>query len=190
MTMSAPDDDILRPWRTVASTYPIDGPFLRLRSDTVELPDGRRIENYYVRESRGFAVVCAQTPDRRIVIVRQYKHGAGEVVDELPAGAIDPGESPAACAVRELAEETGFAGDDPVLLRSLFVDPSNASGRFHIFFVANAMPRFAQSLDPTEAIVVLTVARDEFAAMVRDGRLSSGSQVAAGYIVLDYLGGS
>lgn len=184
--MSSPES-ILRPWRTVASTYPIDGPFLRLRSDTVELPDGRRIDNYYVRESRGFAVVCALTADGRIVLVRQYKHGAGEVLDELPAGAIDPGESPADCAVRELAEETGYAGDPPVLLRSLLVDPTNASGRFHVFFVANAAQKFAQSLDPTEAIVVLTATLDEFATMVRDGRLSSGSQVAAGYIALDFL---
>lgn len=181
------DDDRLRHWTVRSSDYIVDRPFLRVRSDTVELPDGTIIEGYFVRESRGFAVVAALTPERRIVMVRQYKHGVAQVVLELPAGMIDAGESPEACAVRELAEETGYVGDPPQLLRSLFADPTGSNASFHVFLIENAVPKFAQSLDTTENIVVETASLDELRAAVRDGRIGSGSQVAATYIVLDHL---
>ena len=179
--------DRLRPWTIRSSEYRIDEPFLRLRVDTVELPDGAIIDNYFVRESRGFAVVAALTPKRRIVLVRQYKHGIGEITLELPAGMIDPGETPEACAIRELAEETGYAGDPPLRLRSLFADPTGSNASFHIFLIENAVPKFAQSLDTTESIVVETTSLDDLQAAVRDGRIGSGSQVAAAYIALDHL---
>ncbi len=100
-------------WRVVQSHIVVDTPHLRLRRDEIELPSGRRVGPYYVRESRGFCIVFALTPDARVVLVHQYKHGIGRYVLELPAGGIDPGELPAACARRELAEETGYVGDPP-----------------------------------------------------------------------------
>lgn len=180
----------LHPWTIVASTYRVDDRYLRLRVDTVRLPDGSIVEGYYVRETHGFTVVAALTPEREIVLVRQYKHGAAAIVDELPAGAIEPGESPADCAVRELREETGYAGDPPRLIRTLYADPTSSNGMFHLYLIENARPAFAQSLDPTEAIVVETASLSAFAAMLRDGRIASGSQVACGYLLLDALGPS
>ncbi len=180
-------DQPLRHWTVRSSTYRVNEPFLRVRSDTVELPDGTVIENYFVRESRGFAIVAAITPDRRIVLVRQYKHGIAQIVLELPAGMIDPGEAPEACAIRELAEETGYAGEPPRLLRTLFADPTSSNASFHVFLIENAVPKFAQSLDTTEAIVVETVTIQELHTAVRDGRIGSGSQVAAVYVALDHI---
>lgn len=177
----------LRPWTIRESVYRIDEKFLRLRSDTVELPDGTVIDNYYVRESRGFTIIAAVTPDRHLVLVRQYKHGAGQIMLELPAGMVDPDEAPETCAVRELAEETGYAGDPPRLLRTLVVDPTNSNGFFHLYLVENATPQFAQSLDVTEDIVVETAPLAEVRAMVRDGRINSSSQVAAVYVALDHI---
>jgi ADP-ribose pyrophosphatase len=180
-------DDQLRHWTVRSSNYRFNEPFLRVRSDTVELPDGTIIEDYFVRESRGFAIVVALTPERRVVLVRQYKHGIAQIVLEMPAGMIDEGESPEACAVRELAEETGYAGDPPQLLRSLFADPTSSNASFHVFLVENAVLKFAQSLDTTEAILVETVTIDDLEAAARDGRIGSGSQVAAAYIALDHI---
>lgn len=179
----------LRPWTIVASSYRIDDAYLRLRADQVELADGTIVDDYYVRETRGFTIVAALTPARELVLVRQYKHGIGRIILELPAGIIDPGESPAECAVRELAEETGYAGDPPRLLRALVPDPTNSTGVCSIFLIENAEPRTAQSLDVTETIVVETVELDAFARLLRgDDDFSSAPHVAAGYIVLDELG--
>jgi ADP-ribose diphosphatase len=180
-------DKPLRHWTVRSSSYPLDEPFLRVRSDTVELPDGTIIEGYFVRESRGFAIVAALTPDRRIVLIRQYKHGVREIVLEMPAGMIDAEETPEACAIRELAEETGYAGDPPRLLRSLFADPTSSNASFHVFLIENAVPKFGQSLDATEAIAIETTTIEDLREAVRDGRIASGSQVAAAYITLDHL---
>ena len=178
----------LRHWTIRSSAYLLDEPFLRVRSDTVELPDGTLIERYFVRESRGFAIAVPLTPEGRVVLVRQYKHGIGQIVLELPAGMIDGDESPAECAVRELAEETGYAGDPPELLRSLYADPTGSNASFHVFLIRNATPVFSQSLDATEAILIETTTLEDLRAAIRDGRIASGSQVAAAYIALDHIG--
>jgi ADP-ribose pyrophosphatase len=180
-------DSKLQHWTVRSSTYRIDEPFLRVRNDTVELPDGTIIENYFVRESRGFIIVAALTIDRRVLMVRQYKHGVRTITFELPAGMIDANETPAECATRELAEETGYTGDPPQLLRTLFADPTSSNATFHVFLIENAVPTFAQSLDVTEAIEVETTTIDDLHAAARDGRLASGSQVAAAYIALDHM---
>ncbi len=177
-------------WRISRSDIIIDTPHLRLRRDAIELPDGSSVEDYYVRESRGFSVVMAVTPDERAVLVRQYKHGIGETVLELPAGAIDPGESPLDCARRELAEETGYVGDppDPQHLGTFINDPTSSNSRFHLFLVRGARPTVAQRLDRTEQIEVQLATFEELRRFVRDGTIAVGSQVASVYYGLDRLG--
>lgn len=177
----------LRAWRVLSSTYPIATRFLRLRADRVELPGGDVVDEYYVRESHGFSVVLALTPDQRVVLVRQYKHGIGEIVTELPAGAIDPGETPAACAVRELAEETGYAGAPPEHIRSFITDPTNSDSRFHLFLIRDAVPTHEPDPDPTEEIEVSLAPLDEVRAMAFDGRIAAGTQVAAVLVGLEAL---
>jgi len=178
----------MRKWRILSSAYPVDTKFLRLRCDRVELPSGVVVENYFIRESRGFCVVFALTPDENVLLVRQYKHGIGEVSTELPAGMIDENETPAACAVRELTEETGYTGSAPELIRTFVADPTNATTRFHLFLVRDARPTHAQSFDVTEDIEVDRVSIDELRAMALDGRISAGSQVASVLVALNHLG--
>jgi 8-oxo-dGTP pyrophosphatase MutT (NUDIX family) len=175
-------------WRIVESEIVIETPHLRLRRDDIVLPDGTRIDNYYVRESRGFCVICALTPDHEVVLVSQYKHGIGRTLTELPAGAIDPGETPEACAVRELAEETGYAGDPPERLATFVTDPTNSDASFHLFLVREARLRGRQRLDATEDIAVRTASLAELRRYARDGTIEVSSHVASIYRVLEFLG--
>jgi 8-oxo-dGTP pyrophosphatase MutT (NUDIX family) len=170
-----------------ASSYVIDTHFLRLRKDTIELPDGSVIEDYYVRESRGFAMVCAITQDNRIVLVRQYKHGIGQELLELPAGAIDPGEEPSACAMRELEEETGYTAPAMEFVRTFIVDPTNSNSVAHLFLARNAEKTSEQTLDVTERIDVELVALHDLLRLVRNGTIESISHVGAIYVLLDLL---
>ncbi|HTV74428.1 MAG TPA: NUDIX hydrolase [Candidatus Acidoferrales bacterium] len=177
-------------WKILESRYVIETPHLRLRRDSIELPSGTRIDEYYVRETAGFAIVFALTPRDEIVLVRQYKHGIGEGVLELPAGAIEPGESPTACAVRELAEETGYVGspEQPEFVSAFISDPTNSNGRFYLYLVRNAQLRHAQRLDPTEEITVELATFDDVRRFVRNGEINVGPNVAAIYFMLDRLG--
>jgi ADP-ribose pyrophosphatase len=177
----------LRPWRILDSDYRIRTKFLRLRADRVELPNGEIVEDYFVRESRGFCVVFALTPEMNVLLVRQYKHGIGEVVTELPAGMIDEDETPEQCAVRELAEETGYTGAAPRHVRTFLSDPTNATARFHLFVVRDAVRTREPAFDLTEEIEVELATVAEVRAMALDGRIAAGSQVAAVLVALAHL---
>ena len=178
----------LRPWRILSSEYRIETRFLRLRADRVELPSGDVVDDYFVRESRGFSIVFALTPEQNVLLVRQYKHGASEIVVDLPAGMIDEDETPEVCAARELVEETGFSGSAPEFVRTFLADPTNATARFHLFVVRDAIRTHEPQLDLTEEIHVEQASLDEVRAMALDGRIASGSQVAAVLVALAHLG--
>lgn len=172
-------------WRVIASSYIVDTHFLRLRKDTIELPDGTIIPDYYVRDSRGFIIVFALTEDDRVVLVRQYKHGIARELLELPAGAIDPGESALETAIRELAEETGYGAHSMELVRSFVTDPTNSNSIAHLFLARGARKTGDQDLDPTESIVVELASLEQLREFVRDGAIDSMPHVAAIYYVLD-----
>ena len=94
-------------WKVLNRKIVFQDTWVQLEASSCELPDGRIIEPFYIHRDPNFAVVVAVTKDQRLVLVRQYRHGAEKVLVELPAGAIEKEEDPQAAAARELLEETG-----------------------------------------------------------------------------------
>ena len=174
-------------WQTTQSSYVVESPFLRLRRDSVRLPDGTLIEDYFVREGRAFAVIFAMTPEQNVVLIRQFRYGIGRVLLELPAGIIDEGESPPDCAARELAEETGYVGEHIAHLTTLLVDPSNANTTMHLYLVRDARSMVKPQTEATEEIQVELATLDELLLLVRNGAVEAMGQVASIYFALDYL---
>lgn len=76
-------------WKIPGSRYPHKEPWLTMRKDTVRLPNGRTIDNYYVWEYPPWINIIAATESREIVLIRQYRHGIGKVSYELSAGVHD-----------------------------------------------------------------------------------------------------
>jgi ADP-ribose pyrophosphatase len=175
-------------WTILASEYVIETPHLRLRRDRIRLPNGTLVEDYFVRESRGFAVVFVQTADDRVLLVRQYKHGIGEELIELPAGAIDETETPLGCAHRELAEETGYVAQRLEHVATLVTDPTNSDSRLHLFAGVGAIRAAEPAFDPTEEISTELATLAELRRYVVDGTIAVTSHVAAIYLMLDRLG--
>jgi 8-oxo-dGTP pyrophosphatase MutT (NUDIX family) len=104
-----PDDPA--PWKVLTREYLSRNPWNTVRVDRVELPTGAIIPEYFVSEYRPWVNVVALTPDDQVLLVRQYRHGLGQVHYELPAGTTDAGEtSLEGAARRELLEETGYGG--------------------------------------------------------------------------------
>src|SRR4051794_24313705 len=100
----------LRPWQLLhSSLLLVRHPWLAVHQDTVQLPGGRILDDFYRVTMPDFAIVVAITPRQEFVMVRGYKHGVGCVSLSAPAGLIDAGEAPAHTAQRELLEETGYA---------------------------------------------------------------------------------
>ncbi len=94
--------------------------------------------------------VIALTPDRQVVLVRQFRAGSGRDSLETPGGLLDPGEDPLAAGARELLEETGYAGDPPELLGTVWSNPSIMTSRTTTIVVANAR-RVAERRSSTTA---------------------------------------
>ena len=92
----------------VASEAPYEGRFLKIRNDTVRLPNGHTSTREYVVHP-GAVVVIPLLDDGRVLLERQFRYPVGQVMTEFPAGKLDPGEDPLVCGQRELLEETGYS---------------------------------------------------------------------------------
>ena len=99
-------------WRVLSKEELFRRPWLTVRRDKVELPDGRVHSEYYVLHYPTWVNVIAETDDGRLILERQYRHGLGIMSTEICAGVAEKGEEPLAAAKRELQEETGFGGGD------------------------------------------------------------------------------
>jgi ADP-ribose pyrophosphatase len=150
-------------WRRLSSRTLSSG-YVRLEEDLVRLPDGREL-TYQVVRANGFACACPITPEGLVALARQYRYPLDETICELPAGAVEPGESPLAAAQRETAEEVGFSSDDWVELGSFWTMPGRGDEVGHLFLARNAerVERPPQEedtdvlLEPIEAALELVV---------------------------------
>jgi ADP-ribose pyrophosphatase len=176
---------VLEDWQVLSSRQAFSSPWIRIRQDAVRLPNGLELDDYYVVEQFDFVKIFAATRDNRVIFVRQYKHGIGRVVLELPAGFIEHGEDPTAAAARELREETGYSGD----LRRVagwVVDPTRTATIEHLYFGRVTLAGH-QRLDDTEDIeVVLTPAAD-IPELIRSGELEAVTSIAAALYCLPLL---
>jgi 8-oxo-dGTP pyrophosphatase MutT (NUDIX family) len=177
-----------RKWEVLSSEYVLESPWYRLRRDACRLPDGSVVESYYVREHAGFSVTFAITPRNEVVFTRQYKHGIADFVLELPAGMLEPGEDPLACARRELEEETGYVAPDFERISDFATDPTSSTGHFTLFIARNAAPEGTPRPEATEDVDTVLVPMGQVLDQVRGRHVRAQSQVASIYTALDYLG--
>jgi len=106
------------------------------------MPSGRRVV-YEIVEHRGAVVMVPVTADGRVLMVRQFRQAVGRELLELPAGTIEKGETPEACARRELAEEVGHAAGRWEHLLSFFPSPGVLTEEMHVFLARDLRPMTA-----------------------------------------------
>lgn len=120
-------------WEKLSSKYLVQETWATLRVDTCRMPTGQIIDDYYVLEYTDWVNAVAITADNQIIIIRQYRHGAAEVITEIPGGCIDPGESPETAIKRELLEETGYSFDKIEPIATLYANPSTAGNKTYSY---------------------------------------------------------
>ena len=170
---------LLTPWQVLERRQLVKRSFITLWEDRVRLPSGLEIDDFCVVESPDWAAVVCVTPERQVVLVRQYRHGVKGPSLELPAGTLEAGEPPLAAAQRELAEETGYESPSwqPLLQASL--DPARQSGQAHFFCARDARLCRAQQLDSSEAIEIVLMSREELLRSIESRELVHGIHIAA-----------
>jgi 8-oxo-dGTP pyrophosphatase MutT (NUDIX family) len=175
-----------RPWRVLSTEPALDERWFHVRRETVELPSGLVLDDYFVAVREDFALVAAITDADELVLVRQWKQGIRAVTLELPGGIVDE-EHPEVGAARELLEETGYRCAELRRTGGGPLDPSKETNRAYLFLGTGARRVAEQALDATEEIEVVLLPLAEARDAIRDGRIDAPTSVAGIYLALDAL---
>jgi ADP-ribose pyrophosphatase len=151
--------------KLVKRTTVFEGRVFDIIVDDVEYPSGNTTVREVARHAGG-AVVVPVLDDGRVVLIRQHRYPLDEVIWELPAGKLDRGEDPLACAKRELEEETGYAASEWKLLNSIFTTPGFCDEVLHIY-LARGLRQTPGGRRPEEGEESMTVHEVPFTEAVR-----------------------
>ena len=161
------------------TSRPEDGSGFRLTvsHERVTLPNGRNVNLDVVRHP-GASAVVPFVSDHDVLLIRQYRHATAGTILEIPAGKLDPGETPEACAIRELAEETGQRAQRLEKLGWIWTTPGFTDERIHLFAAFDLTPVPPQ-LDADEIIEVVRMSLDEALDRVWRGELTDAKSTVA-----------
>jgi ADP-ribose pyrophosphatase len=159
------------------SNYVYRGKVVNLRLEELEFPTGRHVVE--IVEHPGAVVIAAQPSPDEIVLVEQYRYPIGKRQWEVPAGTIDEGEDPDACAARELREETGYSAKSLKRLWTAYSAPGFCTELLHFYAAENLVAGERAPDTGEEDMVVKTFALDDAWAMVERNELRDAkSQIA------------
>lgn len=147
-----------------------DGRVVTLEVDRVALPDGGESRREVVRHP-GAVMIVPLTDDGRVVMVRQFRYCVGEALLELPAGTLAPGEEPADCARRELAEETGLSAAEWRLLATFYTTPGFTDEVIHCYLARRLADGATATPDADETIETVLLPLSSAQTLARRGEL-------------------
>lgn len=161
--------------KKVSSETIYKGRIINLRVDDVELPNGKTAKREVV-EYAGAVAVVPLNEKNEILMVRQYRYPVDKVLLEVPAGKIEKGEDPKACALRELEEETGCQAGELKLLFSFYSTPGFTTEKMYVF-LARGLTYRGEHPDEDEFIETSPVPLEKALEMVDRGEISDAKSI-------------
>lgn len=151
----------------------------------VRLPDGR-ITHYDLVKHTGAVTLVPVDDQNRIVFVRQYRMGAGDMLLELPAGTLEDNEDPTICAAREIREETGMAAKETLKLGEFFLAPGYSSEYMHVYLMTGL---YAAPLehDDDEFLQTEAIPVDIVWKMIQENQINDGKTLACLLMAMPHL---
>ena len=165
---------------TLATRRAYSGRIISVDLDRVRFPDGSEGELEMVRHPGASAVVPFLSDpsgeDPQVLLIRQYRYAAERVMYEIPAGRLDPGETPLDCARRELREETGCDADRLEALTTIYTTPGFTDERIHLFLAAG-LTHGSAAREPDEFIETESLPLSRALLLVQQGEISDAKTI-------------
>ena len=174
-----------QPHRVLASEQLFQGRVFALRRDRVELPTGQVVDRDII-EHPGAVCLVPFDDDGNVLMVRQYRAAPAQDLLELPAGTLEPGEEPLACAQRELREETGYAASQLRLIGDFWTTPGFCTERMYVFLATGLRPD-ALEPDDDEQIQLERLPFARAVEMATAGDIHDAKTIASLFLAQRYL---
>jgi ADP-ribose pyrophosphatase len=165
-----------------------DGAFLKVTRDRISLPDGAETHREFIRHP-GAVVILPLFEDGSVLLERQFRYPLGQVFIEYPAGKIDPGEDPLACAKRELQEETGYTATEWRYLCTIHNAIAYSDEHLDLY-LARGLTAGEAKLDDGEFLETFKAGVPEMLEMVRNGKVTDVKTVIGTFWLEKILAGS
>ena len=169
----------------LSSETEFKGVFLHLIRDEVKTPDGVITIREYLHHP-GASAIIPLTDEGNVILEKQYRHPVKKSFIEIPAGKLDPRESPLNCAKRELREETGFEADHWELL-GRFNNAIGYSDEEITIFFAEGLRKVGRELDPGEVIDLIEMPWQNFVKKCREGEIRDVKTIVAAFWLEAYM---
>jgi ADP-ribose pyrophosphatase len=182
---------MLTKWTVQRSHYLYKDRFLNHRIDRCVTHEGVVVDPYHVIEYSDWINVVAVTRDLKILLVREYRHGAGFVATGLPSGTFNPGDDALSCAKRELREETGGWAENWYPTTRVFANPAVMTNQAHSFLAIDVDLGGETQFDDSEEIETIPTPVSDVYRSLLDGSLAvQGLHLASLYAAAAYVRGS
>lgn len=158
-------------WREVAREPVADCQIFNVERSIAVSPVTGASHAFHRIHSPSWAQILPITRDRHAVLVRQFRHGNQSLTLEIPAGLVDLGEDPAAAALRECREETGYVAKQAISLGVLAPNPALFANRLYSFFATDVEPAAAVQNTATELTEAVLVPVESLERMLLDGEI-------------------
>ena len=177
----------LQPWRVNKSEYVLSDRWLKVRADECYTEEGVKIAPYYVLEYPDWVFMVVINEAKEVLITQQYRHGAGRILYELPAGTVEKEDkSPLETAKRELLEETGYQGDFNYI-GPVFPNAATYNNNLHVFLVKNPIKKKEPDDDPTEKLNFHFVPINDVWKMIESGEFNQALHICSLVLGLRHL---
>ncbi len=175
-------------WKVLSSEKIFDDPWLSVRKDRCQTPKGI-MEKFFVYEFPSWVTAACLTRDNQWVMVRQYRHGIGEIGIETPGGVVDDADKTLEDAARrEVMEETGYSFDKYEYLGKISPNPSTNNNVMHLFLATGGVKTGEQKLDENEDIEIVLMSMNELKDLLRKNEIMQSMHVTCLFYALEKLG--